>query len=345
MKKNNTKMYLNWLIKRIALIAYDIVAINLSYYVALLVRFFVGDQFLEESPQFFAAFERFAPWYTLLCLVVFFLFRFYDSHWRYAGISDLNRLFIANLLTFVIQLAGTMLFVRRMPIKYYLIGGTLQFFAVSAIRFSYRLLHMELSRIRNIKHASLNVMIVGVGETGRIVRTQLENDKDNMAHPVCILNYNAHNVAGNLDGIPVVTDVDQLQAYIKKFNVQCVILADSLMPIEIRRKIRNTCSELKIEVQDFSSFNQTDGAGISLKHLMEYTSGPVDVIAEGKKQSFSSGEAAVMNLPGKYVITALYAENGHLIVETTDHQVILNDTNAAWVQEHEERTGKEISFF
>ena len=56
----------------------DIVAVNLSYYLALVLRAAIGDMGLQGTEyisQFFGFYYKFAPIYTCLCLVVFFLFR------------------------------------------------------------------------------------------------------------------------------------------------------------------------------------------------------------------------------------------------------------------------------
>ena len=50
----------------------DLVAVNLSYYLALLIRFFVGGELRAVAEnRYMPAFLGFAPFYTVLCLLVF----------------------------------------------------------------------------------------------------------------------------------------------------------------------------------------------------------------------------------------------------------------------------------
>lgn len=74
----------------------------------------------------------FAPFYTVLCLVVFTLLRLYGGMWRYAGLNDLNRMIAASLMTCAIHVAGTMLFVCRMPITYDVIGWFIVLYFIGA---------------------------------------------------------------------------------------------------------------------------------------------------------------------------------------------------------------------
>ena len=89
--------------------------------------------------------------------------------WRYAGISDMNRILMANAFTFVLQIAGSALFFTRMPFTYYIIGGVLQLGFIISIRFGYRILLVEKNRIKKSRIPATNVLIVGAGELGRKV--------------------------------------------------------------------------------------------------------------------------------------------------------------------------------
>jgi FlaA1/EpsC-like NDP-sugar epimerase len=130
----------------------------------------------------------FAPWYTILCIAIFAAFKLYNGLWRYAGLSDVNRIVYANLGTILVQVFGTALFMRRMPITYYVIGAIIQFVLIFVSRFSYRFFADEFSRFARGKSAtSVNTIVIGAGESTRIFLRTLENDKTNILHPVCIV--------------------------------------------------------------------------------------------------------------------------------------------------------------
>ena len=97
------------------IILLDIISVNAAYFLALLVRFFVGGKFYASLRELPYIYSRFAPYYTVICLIVFFLFRLYGGMWKYAGLNDINRIVIACSITAVIQVIGTLLFVQRMP--------------------------------------------------------------------------------------------------------------------------------------------------------------------------------------------------------------------------------------
>ena len=141
-------MYIRWFLLRLALVAFDIVAVNFSYFIALVIRFYVNFEFNVWAERYIPAFLRFAPYYTVCCLVIFWLFKLYNSRWKYAGLNDLNRILLACLLTCVVQVVGSVVFVLRMPITYYAIGAVIQFVLIAASRFYYRFFLMEPERVR-----------------------------------------------------------------------------------------------------------------------------------------------------------------------------------------------------
>ena len=74
----------------------DILAVNLSYLLALYMRFFVHGEFRATVGYYLDYFWRFAPYYTILAIVTFALFKLYGGMWRYAGLNDMNRIIFAN---------------------------------------------------------------------------------------------------------------------------------------------------------------------------------------------------------------------------------------------------------
>ena len=345
MKPNEAQRRAGVLISRLVLLLFDGLAAYFSYYLALVIRFTTANQFRPIADKYLPSFYQFAPWYTLICLGVFVVFRLYDSRWKHAGLNDLNRILLANLVTALVQVAGTLIFVRRMPITYYLIGALIQFVLIALSRFAFRLISLESAKLVKRGQARINVMIVGAGETGRVVRRQIENNPANAARPVCVFTYRGSSGGTLLDGIPVVSGMDRMQGYLQKYAVQCVILADSIMPTETRRQIKEICRESGVEVQDFSGYLTNEGRSVTLQKLMEYASGPVEITLDGKTEQFANGEQALMACPGRYEVKRLYANSDRLGVEITHKTVILNDTNEDWVRATERETGNEISFF
>ena len=70
----------HWHIITLGLIVYDVLAVNIAYFLALWLRF--DCRFSMIEPQYLDAYFTFAPIYTVLCLVVFSGAKLYRSIWR-----------------------------------------------------------------------------------------------------------------------------------------------------------------------------------------------------------------------------------------------------------------------
>ena len=71
--KNNRWMYIRWFIIRFALVVYDILAVNLAHFMALVIRFYVASEFHSVAPHYIQAYSRYAIYYTAFCLIVFYV--------------------------------------------------------------------------------------------------------------------------------------------------------------------------------------------------------------------------------------------------------------------------------
>ena len=330
---------------KILLALFDIFAVNIAYYLALILRFYVEHEFHLAYTIFMPLFLKFAPYYTVCCLVVFAAFKLYSGIWRYAGLNDVNRVLFANLVTFVIQVAGTMLFVRRMPITYYALGALIQLALIFCSRFSIRLITEEASRLSRDKSATVNMLIVGAGESARILLHQLENDKDNLARPVCLVDLRGRETGRLFDGLPVVNGMESIRDAVRKYNVKSVAIADSLLDEESRKAVRALCRELDLGVQDFSGYNRGANGGLSLLKVLELAEGAVEITHGENVQHFENPEAAALALPGKYVVKSLNAKDGVLHIVIEKDVLLINNVDESWVRDYETETGEEISFF
>ena len=276
----------------------DIVSVNAAYFLALIIRFYVNFQLRPIAvDRYLPALLSFAPWYTVLSILTFMLWRLYGGLWRYAGVNDMNRIIGASVTTSLIHVAGTLLFYTRMPITYYAIGTVLQFAFITASRFSYRILLVEKKKFQTRKLNRQNVLVVGSGEDGRRVVKHLE--ESDLYRPAVV--YSTGSATGTMDGIPIRNDLDLT-------DIQAVFIADPLLTMEKRKEISRLCEQKQIELQDYTGYFTNLGGRLSLTELMSVIDGPVKIVIAGRKQTFESGEAALAALTERYAVKAITGE-------------------------------------
>ncbi len=327
----SVKKIWNSIARDLWIVLLDIIAVNGSYILALLVRFYVNFEFRPTVNYLIGDWARFAPFYTVLSILIFAAFRLYGGMWRYAGINDMNRIIGASVATTLVQIVGTALFIRRMPISYYVIGAILQFFLVVLIRFGYRILLVEKKKVAGRNAPTVPTMIIGAGETARKAMKHLEDTPFRAAVVV-----DEKSAGKTLDGVAIVSDYGGSLS-----SVRAVFIADPKLSSEKRREIREKCEKADIEVQDYTGYLNNLGGRIPVSGLLELAKGPVTLVIGGKEKTFDSGEKALQSLKDRYEITGI--EGGK--IELTKPSSTAYVGYEAWEKEHKENTGEDVSFF
>ncbi len=323
----------------------DIFSVNAAYLLALLLRFYVNFQFRPTVKHYLTAFWQFAPYYTVICILVFIIFRLYGGMWRYAGVNDMNRILTANLVTCAMQVAGTLLFVRRMPVTYYIIGALLQLVFMTLSRFAYRIIIVERRKINRRKLPAARVMIVGAGEMGRRVMRHLEDDAGLSLRPVVVIDSKGNGGGQTLDGVPVVEGTEHIPETAAEYHAGTVLIADPLLSARERMEIRTACQKANLELEDYTGYLSNMGGHVSLTGILETLKGPVILEIGDERRSFADGEQALLSLSDPYSVSAVSAEGGSVVIRLTDSREEAQIRNATWVRKHQEETGEEISFF
>ena len=148
----------HWSIIAILLAIFDMLSVSASYFVALMLRFDLRFSMIQEI--YLDPWMKFAPFYAVYCVIIFWAFRLYKSIWRFASITELERIILATLITTLVHIFVITLVMQRMPISYYLVGAILQFILIVGIRFAYRFVLLLRASLR--KDAQDRVLLVGL---------------------------------------------------------------------------------------------------------------------------------------------------------------------------------------
>ncbi len=255
----------HWKIIAFYLLIYDVVAVNASYFLGLLLRFDLRYSNIPE--EYLYAFLKFAPIYTLFTVAVFYVFRLYNSLWRFASFSELNRILAATGITTLFHVAGITLTMSRMPVSYYVVGAVAQFCLVTAIRFSYRFVILEKARRdKNIRSVH-NAMVIGAGAAGLVILKELKVSNGANSRPLCVIDDNPNKWGRVMDGIPIVGGRDKILESVKKYNIDQILFVIPSATAEQKRDILNICKEADCELLTLPGIYQMTNGEVSLSKM------------------------------------------------------------------------------
>lgn len=259
----------HWIIIALVLCAFDVIAVNASYFMALWLRF---DCMLSQIPEeFLSAFFTFAPFYTVFCVFVFYRCKLYKSIWRFASYNELIYAIVATCITFFFHVAGITLFIQRMPISYYLFGILVQFVLTLGIRFSYRLvLLIRNANKKNDKKENVKkVLLVGAGEAGLMILRDTLRSKEANEVIACIIDDNPNKWGRYVEDVMVVGGRNEIPSAVEKYRIDKIYIAIPSASAKNKKEIIDICQETGCEVKTLGNLYELVDGNVNVRALKD----------------------------------------------------------------------------
>ena len=160
------KLNLGMAPKVIFIMMLDVLATVVSFFLGLWFRY--DFSFAEIRPVHMEGFLSAIGLWCVITLLVFWIFRLYNSIWAFVSTPEVFRITGAYVVLGVIGVLVFHFDGNLMPRSSMVVGFLFSFVSTVTIRFSYRLLRTAQRRISHITHANgvKNVMLIGAGDAG-----------------------------------------------------------------------------------------------------------------------------------------------------------------------------------
>ena len=255
----------HWKIVAVLLLGYDTIAVSLSYFLALWLRF--DCKFSQIGSVYLAAWKKFIPIYIAFCLIIFWKSRLYRSLWKYASYSELIHLITANVVTWIFHIVFITVLFQRMPISYYCVGAMLQFVLMAGIRFSYRFVILLQRRQSAVQKDRKHVMIIGAGNAGQAIIRDINRSRELSDKVCCVIDDDSNKWGRYIEGVRIVGGRETILENVTKYSIDKIYLAiPSASAIE-RRDILNICKETDCELKNLPGMYQFVKGEISVSKM------------------------------------------------------------------------------
>ena len=288
------------LIRRVCLIILDILCIIAASFLALLTRF--EFDFHQIPPEFLKVIYEYGPFIIVVTLIIFTFFHVYSSLWEYAGIEEVFSLIAACLLSAVAKIVVISFTWSTMPRSWYVLDTMYLMILIGATRVSYRLIRLRRQNRKFPWVKRKKVMIIGGGEAGRTLITEIQNSKYLDQKVACIIDDDPKKIGRYIKGIKVVGNRDSIKKNVKRYNIQQIILTIPSVNSARIRPIVEICQDTNCELMILPGVYQLvngevkasklrpvkiedllgrDEVHINLNEIMDYVSGKVIMVTGG----------------------------------------------------------------
>ena len=241
---------------RIAMfIVLDILAITMCSFLAIGLRF----DFHDIPNIYIDNIYNFLIIDSIIIVAIFSIFKIYKSMWSYASITELINIILACSSYELIEFIYKQIINVNMPRSYYLIKLILLYIFISSIRYSYRIARTMRDYYRE-KNGLTNTMIIGAGEAGRMLITEIYNNKTNFKNKVCcIIDDDKNKIGSYIKNIPVVGSRKEIKENVDKYNIEEIIIAMPSINREKLNLIIDECQKTKCEIKTLPSLSELVG--------------------------------------------------------------------------------------
>lgn len=240
---------------RVLLLIWDAVCINLCSFLALFIRYELKwDKFIKSGMSidyphgYVTTLEEMAVVNTLITLIIFALFRLYNSLWRYASLGEVLNIAVACSLSAVVHFLTIFGTYRRLPRSYFVIYLLLLFIMTLVVRFSYRIVRLLYNE--NVHGVGMrNTMVIGGGESGNIVLNELRMSKKLDSNICCIIDDDKSKQNTFINGVKVIGGRERILDAARYYAVNEIVVAMPSAPKKDVKEILEICQQTGAELK------------------------------------------------------------------------------------------------
>ncbi len=250
-----------WQVIAFFMALYDFAAVCGAYFLALLLR--VDGIYRAIPVRYLMSYRACILPVALVAVIVFLLFRMYNSMWKFASFSEFMRAFLGSLTASAIHSVAITVLCRRMPLSYHILGAGFQFILLLVVRF-----FNVTNGWREPKHVeSKNVMLIGAGNAAQMILRDMTRANEINDRVACIIDDDPNKWHRTLDGIPVVGGRDDILSAVERYKVDKIFLAIPSASMQQKRDILAICSETGCELRQLPGMFQLMLGQVSVSDL------------------------------------------------------------------------------
>lgn len=323
--------------KRAALLLVcDVIATYLAYLLASILTAQFGEYWATHEIYFIVGLA------ALVNVVVFSLFRMYDSLWEYASVDEAIQIVAATGLATLLGAVFLWVIDERLPLRVFVVAWFLMIFFSGGVRAAFRVQRTKGRGRRGSRSASddsrLRTLVVGAGETGSLVIDRMTTRDPLMPGvPVVATDDNPAKQGQRLHGVKVAGGSDDIIDLVEEYGIEQIVVAIPSATMEERKRIYGICTqtdcklstlpnvrELRVDELDDVALRDVDVADLLGRDEVMLNTSTVSGYISGKTVLVTGGGGSIGSelvrqlcqvVPARIVIFDMYENDAYLLVD------------------------------
>jgi FlaA1/EpsC-like NDP-sugar epimerase len=229
--------------RRLGIIAVQTILIPLSYCLAFLLRF----DFALPSNQVDNILKT-VPVLIVVRLFFFYYFDLFSGWWRYVSTEDIVKITRAIFFSSTLFIAAVVFLYNLItfPRSIFIIDTLLIFLMLCGVRFLTRLLREGLKTSKSYK-SKKNVLIVGAGNAGVTVLSEIRNSEELHLNPIGFVDDNHSKQGFKIKGVEVLGTCADIPDLVARYSIDEILLAIPSAPFKDLQEICAICDKANVK--------------------------------------------------------------------------------------------------
>ena len=256
--------------KTYILLVFDIIIINLAYFLALYLRF--DGSFIQIPKLYLQAFKNYALINTIITLVIYSAFKLYRIILEYASYNELIKITQAVVLSLLIHIFGISVLFQRMPISYFVYGFLIQYTLTVGVRFANKMILQSKYNIIDRNPDFKKAIIIGAGSAGQTIKEDINksNRKENIGiKVVAFIDDNPEKKGQYIDGTIIYGGRDSIKELVNKEDIDLILVALPSAQENKKREILQICNETNCEIKVLPGIYQLVSGSVSMSGMKD----------------------------------------------------------------------------
>lgn len=249
--------------RRIFLIVLDIVVICVSEFLALAMRF--DFYFGSVDSRYIESVWSYLPIGIAFTLAVFYAFRLYHSLWSFAGVTEMQNVLTACVISAIGQFIVMSILKLPMPRSCYFFYGFLLVAFTVLSRFLYRF--VRVFRKKKIGNHSMRIMVIGAGEAGNLIIREIVNSDHLEGKVCCIIDDDVSKQGSFVHGIKVVGNRNDIVKKAQDFQIEEIVIAMPSASRKVIKEIVSICQQTRCTLKTLPGMYQLVNGEVNVSKL------------------------------------------------------------------------------
>ena len=250
--------------KKPILMLSDAVLINLAY---ILAFFFIYNY--KNFRFYSSSYKEIALIVTVIYITCFYIFKLYESLWRYASIDEFMLVIGACLTSNILMIVFVRIIGHPFAYGVSIIACAFSIIFIVGLRMSFRVYGRFESMINcnASKIVQSRVMIIGAGSAAAMVIKEMKSSSQSKYMPIAVIDDEVYKKGNNIAGVKVLGNRKDIPKIVIEKNIETILIAIPTIEDEDKKEILEICKKTNCKIEIIPGMYEIINGKVSLNQI------------------------------------------------------------------------------